>query len=68
MLNKNYQNILLSHLFVYQKDFKRGKNFDLSENEKSLIRNDWDLENDIYYNKNLNDTYGFMLEVNNNEK
>lgn len=68
MLKNNYQNILLSHLYVFQKDISRKQKFELSDNEKQIIRNDWDLDNDNYYNKNLSKTYSFMLGVDDNEK
>ncbi len=68
LLKNKYQNVLLSHLYIFQKDYKRKERFELSETEKNLIRDNWDLNNDIYYNKNLNDTYSFMLEVNSDEK
>ena len=68
LLKKGYQNVLLSHLYVYQKDYKRKERFELSENDKNVMRSDWPLDNDIYYNKNLNDSYGFMLGVEDNEE
>lgn len=61
LLKKNYQNVLLSHLFVFQKDFSRKERYELSDDDKLLFLKDWNLYNDIYYNKNLSKTYGFML-------
>ena len=62
LLKKNYQNVLLSHLFVFQKDFSRKERYELSDDDKLLFLKDWNLYNDIYYNKNLSKTYGFMLD------
>ena len=68
LLNKNYQNILLSHLYVNQKDYRRTQRFQLNDEEKSLLLNDWNLDNDKCYNKNLSDSYSFMLGVKNDEE
>ena len=68
ILKNNYQNVLLSHLSINQKDISRKDRYEISENDKNLIRESCDLDNDIYYNKNLSKDYGFMLEVNNDEE
>lgn len=68
LLKKGYQNVLLSHVWIFQKDNKRIERYELSEQEKNLIRKDWNLDDDIYYNKNFSKSYGFMLGVNNSEK
>ena len=60
-LLSKYQNVLLSHLFIYQKDFHRKDISDISSDEKNALKKDWNLDNDIYYNKNLDKKYSFML-------
>lgn len=68
MLKEGYQNVLLSHLFIYQKDHSRKKMYEIDEKNKNILRSEWDLNNDPYYNKNLSKDYSFMLEVNTDEK
>ena len=70
LLKKNYQNVLLSHLFINQKDISRINRYEISEVEKNIIRKSWNLDNNVYYNKNLSKDYGFMLPYigDNNEK
>ena len=63
ILENNYQNVLLSHLSINQKDIFRKDRYEISENDKNLIRESCDLDNDIYYNKNLSKDYGFMLKI-----
>ena len=63
ILKNNYQNVLLSHLSINQKDISRKDRYEISENDKNLIRESCNLDNDIYYNKNLSKDYGFMLKI-----
>ena len=66
-LLKKYQNVLLSHLYVCQKDYKRSERYELLDEEKDIIRKEYQLDCDTYYNKNLNETYSFMLKVKKDE-
>ena len=63
MLSYNYQNVLLSNLSINQKDVSRKEKYKISEDEKNIIRKSWNLDNDIYYNKNLSKDFGFMLDL-----
>ena len=68
-LRKNgYQNILLGNTFIHQKDYKRTHRYDITDEDKNILRSKWDLDNDIYYNVNLNKEYPFMLEADKHEK
>lgn len=68
LLKHKYQNVLLSHIYIHQKDYQREQEFEIKEEEKNIIRNDWNLDKDIYYNTNLNKTFAFMLKERENEK
>ncbi|MBR3199004.1 MAG: glycosyltransferase [Bacilli bacterium] len=68
LISKNYQNILLSYLYVYQKDNKRIQLYQMLESEKDILRASWNLDDDKYYNNNLSKLYPFMLGVDDNEK
>lgn len=66
LLNKNYRNVLLSHISIRQKNNKKEAYYAINENDKKIIRELWDLDNDIYYNKNNSKKYPFMLEESDN--
>ncbi len=69
MLARGYRNVLLAHVFINQRDIHKKQRFEISENEKQIIRKLWNLDDNTYYNENLSKECSFMLDkviINNN--
>lgn len=67
LLNNNCRNVLLPHISIRQKNIHKDAYYKISEKDKNKLRELWNLDNDIYYNRNNSKKYPFMLEVSDHE-